>query len=192
MYVMCCFVSTCFCPCVYCHCEALWDPISGEKVCVCASARVCVFVCFVYYISIIVSYMTLFVRHTFVFLFQRYVNELTAYKPQACWRAHDHLLYLYFALKAVLFKPKGSDSGCQPWWCWPSGQVNGVRIKCLLVWTSSLPQPIHFFPDWKVLAKARERKKIWAYIIYTKPAFNTVHVDGKKKKEKNKLPHARS
>ena len=127
-------VCLCVCVCVRACVRACMRACVCVCVCVCECVCVCVCLCvLLYYISFIVSYMTLFVRHTFVFLFQRYVNELTAYKPQACWRAHDHLLYLYFALKAVLFKPKGSDSGCQPWWCWPSGEVNGVRIKCLLV-----------------------------------------------------------
>lgn len=50
----------------------------------------CLFVCLVFffcicYVSFIVSLLKLFVRHTFVFRFQLYANELTAYEPQACW-----------------------------------------------------------------------------------------------------------
>ena len=61
------------------------------------------------YASFIVSLVKLFVRHTFVVfcccLFQLYVNELTAYKQQACWWAHHHSSYLCFFLNKFLFKP---------------------------------------------------------------------------------------
>ena len=45
------------------------------------------------------------VCHTLVCVFQQYVNELRAFEPQACWRADDHSLYLYFVLNKFFFKP---------------------------------------------------------------------------------------
>ena len=31
------------------------------------------------------------------------VDELTTYKQQACWWAHEHSLYLYFVLNILSF-----------------------------------------------------------------------------------------
>ena len=72
----------------------------------------CLFLCFLLVFVVVVSVshlllVKLFVRYIFLFLFfQLYVNELTAYKQQACWWAHDHSLYLYFIANKFLFKPK--------------------------------------------------------------------------------------
>ena len=54
-------------------------------------------------VSFIISLVKLFSRHTFAF-FQRYLNELIAYKQQACWWARNHSLYLYFVFNKFLFK----------------------------------------------------------------------------------------
>ena len=41
---------------------------------------------------------------------QELTHELTACKQQACRRAHNHSLYLYFVLNQFLFKPRTRGS----------------------------------------------------------------------------------
>ena len=87
LFCCCCFV--CFCCCCFCH-IVIVGFVKLEFISNCSSAiNLC-------------------------FLFNMYVNELTAYRPQVCWCAHQ--VFIVSLFRTFLFKPnKAARRGLGDW-----------------------------------------------------------------------------